>query len=452
MSALTTSILSHGFFLPTGGGGGGGGDCVYAAARDVRQGVDRGDGVPGTLRIPPPEKVLVGFTYGAGGTEYGGLLQLPAPCPVPEPVHYPTARPCTPPVRPPAMVPAIRPCGCGSGEYWEQTRTVTVRCPEGKVGQSTATVTSCSAVSADHAAFLAVALARQKAETGLSTECGWQATATAAGVCGHEETGTGFSTVSYMEAYSIALAAATLAANEWCVDNTVTYVSTQSATRTVECPDGTCGDPSEATAEGTAYSTVSQEDADDQATAQAIINAQAQAALGLDCSHTPFTASRTVTVNCPSGTSGSPSTFSATVTRCVESDAITEAEAEALAGAEAGLSCTEIVYTSTQSATASCPEGYTGNPVTATATRESSVSQEDADSLASDDAAAAAAALLVCNPVVYYGTAVANFTCWDESVKTGYGTGTSTVSQMQADADALADAEANAQSQCPPEE
>ncbi|MEA3211321.1 MAG: hypothetical protein QOE70_4378 [Chthoniobacter sp.] len=46
----------------------------YAAADDVRDGIDRGDGVPGTLTLPATADVRVGVSYGGGGDEFAGAL------------------------------------------------------------------------------------------------------------------------------------------------------------------------------------------------------------------------------------------------------------------------------------------------------------------------------------------------------------------------------------------
>ena len=56
------------------------------------------------------------------------------------------------------------------------------------------------------------------------------------------------------------------------------------------------------------------------------------------------------------------------------------------------------VFTSTQSYTAECPDGYTGEPVTISATRTSIISQADADALALAAATEEAIAALECNP------------------------------------------------------
>ena len=66
-----------------------------------------------------------------------------------------------------------------------------------------------------------------------------------------------------------------------------------------------------------------------------------------------------------------------------------------------GLNATPppVTYTSTKSATASCPAGTTGPGVSGTETRTSTVSQADADAQAQNAANAAATAALVCTVV-----------------------------------------------------
>ncbi len=49
-------------------------DATYANPGDVRDGVDRGDGTPGTLAVPEVADVRQGVQYGAGGVELTGTL------------------------------------------------------------------------------------------------------------------------------------------------------------------------------------------------------------------------------------------------------------------------------------------------------------------------------------------------------------------------------------------
>ena len=81
-----------------------------------------------------------------------------------------------------------------------------------------------------------------------------------------------------------------------------------------------------------------------------------------------------------------------------QGDADSKAAAAALAIAQSKLNC-QTSFTSTQSYTASCPAGVSGNPgvVTATATAVSSISQADADAIALAAAKAEAESQLVCN-------------------------------------------------------
>jgi hypothetical protein len=53
-----------------------GGTATYAAAGDVEAGVDRGDGVLGTLVVPVVGDVRSGTGYGALGTEHTGTLNV----------------------------------------------------------------------------------------------------------------------------------------------------------------------------------------------------------------------------------------------------------------------------------------------------------------------------------------------------------------------------------------
>lgn len=97
-----------------------------------------------------------------------------------------------------------------------------------------------------------------------------------------------------------------------------------------------------------------------------------------------------------------------------------------------------ILYTSTMSATASCPTNTTGADKTATATRSSYVSQVQADQLAYNAALQLATSQLVCTVTGYVGYGVAGAFC-----NNGYGyeaVGTATyVSQIsQTDADTQA--------------
>ena len=106
-----------------------------------------------------------------------------------------------------------------------------------------------------------------------------------------------------------------------------------------------------------------------------------------------------------------------------------------------------LIYTSTQSANATCPTNTQGASVSATATRTSYVSQAAADTAAYNAALQAATSQLVCTVVSWGGYAVADASCSSGSY--GYdaqarGTYTSTISQADADAHAQQVAHDNA--------
>ncbi|MFD2717900.1 DUF5977 domain-containing protein [Hymenobacter monticola] len=112
-----------------------------------------------------------------------------------------------------------------------------------------------------------------------------------------------------------------------------------------------------------------------------------------------FTSTQTYTASCGTGFSGSPVTETFTADSNIsQSDADAKALAGAQQSAEDGLFCLRT-YTSTQTYTASCPDGYDGNPVTKTVTFVSTVSQDDADSFALASAQVEALAELVCTYV-----------------------------------------------------
>jgi hypothetical protein len=95
---------------------------------------------------------------------------------------------------------------------------------------------------------------------------------------------------------------------------------------------------------------------------------------------------------------GAPETqcASASATSYVsQQDADNQATAAAQSAATELLNCT-AAYTSTQSYTAQCPNGTLGNPITKSVTRTSLISQADADSQALQAAQAAAEAELSC--------------------------------------------------------
>ncbi|RSK24192.1 DUF5977 domain-containing protein [Hymenobacter metallilatus] len=112
-----------------------------------------------------------------------------------------------------------------------------------------------------------------------------------------------------------------------------------------------------------------------------------------------------------------------------------------------GAAYQPLEYTATKSATATCPTGKTGAPVTRTATKTSFLSQEEADGLAYQAALAEATAALVCTvvpaaaPVTYSATKDYTAVCGTDKPGVGASvtrTGTASSTQHQADADTKA--------------
>lgn len=68
---VITRYPSFGAYIPP---------ALYAAAGDIRNGINRGDGVTGTLTLPTAGQVITGVSFGAGGTEFSGtyVCNLPA--------------------------------------------------------------------------------------------------------------------------------------------------------------------------------------------------------------------------------------------------------------------------------------------------------------------------------------------------------------------------------------
>lgn len=170
-----------------------------------------------------------------------------------------------------------------------------------------------------------------------------------------------------------------------------------------------------------------------------------------------YTATESATVYCQLGTTGNPSTASATSTSEVSQlDATQKAYNLAVTAATAALVCTNQ-FASTKSAVANCPTGQTGSAATGTATRYSSISQADADTLAQAAAQAQAVLNLRCTlPSVWNATATATASCPTGQVGQDVTVTVYTTSHVsQADADAIAaqaalDA-ATAQLQCVPD-
>lgn len=181
-----------------------------------------------------------------------------------------------------------------------------------------------------------------------------------------------------------------------------TYTATKSFT--ASCGSGLVGNPVTKTA--TRTSTVSQADADTQATNAA--TTQAQGALVCTTPVTTYqavsqsytTTSGDYTTKCGSG-SGTPVTRTSTTgtSTISQADANSKALADAKSQAIAAIVCQVTTYSSTQSYTATCGSGTTGSPVTRSSTKTSTVSQAQADSLALQDATSQANAALVCTPV-----------------------------------------------------
>lgn len=316
MSALTTSALSHGLFIPSGGD-----SCNYPSVDDVRKDVDRGDGEVGTLELPSPRKVLLGTTYGANGRELGGLFQPAQECPQPRRVVYPPAPQVgLPPID--CVPPVVR-------KYYA-TRTYTAYCQDG-VTSHTETRQVCSMVSAKHASDLAYQQAKEAAEAALN--------------CPPPET--------------------------------VVYTSTKTASYTASCAEGYTGESKTAEAEATATSTESQAAADAAAQSQAEANAMAAATAMLECTLLPvYSSTKTATAYCQDGLEGAPYTATVTATSTLsQEDADNKAQLQAEQAAAAGLVCTLPVYTASATVTVACEDG---SQSTASAEATSSVSYADA--------------------------------------------------------------------------
>lgn len=362
----------------------------------------------------------------------------PVTIPEPTPFYSPyRAEPCPPPV------------------FYVARCSYTARCTAPKTGAPvTRTAEACSSVSIEQAQGRALRCARTAAEAALV--CQYEANALAEGGCGHISIATGYSSISYADALENAQAKAEADADEWCASHGPSYISTQVANFTATCPDGYDGDPVEATREATVISYVSQDDADAQALEQATVAATAAATEQLVCTEVNYTSTQEYTATCPDGYAGSPVTREATRTSNESQEA---ADALALAAAqeaaEAALECFQPVYTGTATVTVSCPEGYVGSDQTATASATSLVSMDDAYANAVDLATATATEQLNCVPFTYTAEATYEATCPDGYTGdpvTATGHGYSTVSQDEADANALAQATdlATASLECTP--
>lgn len=228
-----------------------------------------------------------------------------------------------------------------------QTVEVTANCPEGYVGEpatAEATATASSAISQEAADDLAYSLA-------------------------------------YAQALDIAT-------NMLGCSERESFTSTQTASYTATCPEGLMGEPSQATVQYTFTSYISQQDADETALSAAQSIAQTQAEAGLVCVPAFYTSTQEVTLTCPEGTFGDPSVGvgygESTVS---QQDADEQALAAAQANAESGLVCTPL-FSSTQSYTVQC-EG--GGESTATETRYGVTQEDaDAQALSAAQASAIA--------------------------------------------------------------
>jgi hypothetical protein len=171
-----------------------------------------------------------------------------------------------------------------------------------------------------------------------------------------------------------------------------------------------------------------------------------------------YIATVTATVNCGTGFTGSQTATATDFSSVSLSDAQSRAMVKATDIANANLVCetepqeppTTTTYTSTQSYTATCSDGYTGS-YTSTQTRTSTVSQADADTKAMDAARIDAQANVVCTPnqtTTYSSTKTYTATCPTgyEGSNTSTQTRTSTISQADADSKAYNAAKDDAES------
>jgi hypothetical protein len=213
-------------------------------------------------------------------------------------------------------------------------------------------------------------------------------------------------------------------------------VYTANATYTANCPSGFYG--ASVTSAVTAYSNVSQVDAQTQATIQAKENAEAS----LTC-NILYTSTQSYTAKCGTGTYGEYTATSTVTSYTSQVDADAQAYTQAMSTAQASLQCTVIIntYTSTKSYTATCAAGLYGAAVTRTATAISYTSQSDADSKSLAQATTDATAALQCSAQPQY-TSTQSYTahCPDgykgpRVTKTA--TATSSISQDDADVEAL---------------
>lgn len=338
------------------------------------------------------------------------------------------------------------------------------------VGEScalTATVTAYSDISYLDAWNKAQAEARRQAEQLCADanpdDAEFTSTKTVTLTCPPPQIGTATATRTRVsnesQAAADALAQATAqAAAEAALDcATPLYVSTRTATVEASCEEGYTGEPQSATATVERGSLVSQEDADDIAQADAEATALSEATALLECEQIVYSSTRSATATCPEGYEGDPSNATATATSIVSQEAADdEAQDLADAAAEAGLSCEQIVYHASATVTVECPPGYVGSSQTATADGESTIDEAAAYENAVTLATAAAAAALACVPIMYTSEQEVTVECpegYTGTPKTATGHGESSVSQEEADAAAILDGTdlATALLECEPE-
>lgn len=404
---------------------------------------------------------------------------------------------------------------CPPRRVFTARRYYTARCVYPRSGDPvTKFADAVSHISAAHAVARALRFAKLAAEAALV--CLFEADALAAGTCAHTVSAHGTSAISYADALEKAQAQAAMDAQQWCADHqlgtywtgtqsftldceppsvgTITseetrysyisqedadaralaaatatahaeiectppeYTSTQTASFTAECQGPYEGEPVTVTKTVTRGSLVSQEDADDLALAAAEAQAEEEAEAALDCVHVVYSSTQTYTATCPEGYTGDPVTVEGHATSSSSQMAAdTIAMAIAQEAAEAALACAPIVFTATSTQTAACPEGFQGSAQTVTSTATSIVSQEDAYLQATNLALATATGMLNCVPEGYSASATYEATCpegFTGTPITATGYGFSYVSQDEADAAALAEAQdsANASLECTPEE
>jgi hypothetical protein len=302
--------------------------------------------------------------------------------------------------------------------YTNTEQSYTANCPSGDIGDPVTvtklagTYTSLISVADANSKALAAATAEANAalacttvyyntEQSFTANCPSGYTGTPVTVTKLANTYQSF--VSIADANSQALAAATAEANAALVCNQVVYYNLLQ-TYTANCPEGFTGTAQTVTkAAGTYSSTVSIA----QANAAALAAATAEANAALVCAPIPtvyVNTQQSFTASCPSGFTGTPvtvtktaGTYSSTIS---VADANTKALAAATAEAQAALTCTPIIYGNTsQSYTANCPSGTTGNSVTVTKaanTYTSAISIADANAKALAAATSEAIAQLNC--------------------------------------------------------